>query len=182
MRSCKDRLEFQSIACTAAIFLAVAAATVFTASAGAGETAADAKGTPLLDIDTAPIKSSPEELNRFDGKPYKIYSGGEVNYATYRGLNLYANLCHVCHGQAGAGSSFAPSLVESLKHMSYGDFIDVVMRGREVITATTTNAMPSYGENKTVVKYIDSLYAYLKGRSDGNLPATDLEWKGPKTE
>ena len=48
--------------------------------------------------------------------------------------------------------------------------------------ATQQDARPALGDNKTVVKYIDSLYAYLKGRSDGDIPASDLEWKGPKTE
>lgn len=182
MRSRKDSPVFSTAAFPAAVFFATLAAPWAESRAGAGEASAAMDGKPLLDIDAEPMKSSPEELNHFDGKPYKIYPGGEVNFATYRGLNLYANLCHACHGQAGTGSSFGPSLVESLKYLSYSDFVEVVMRGRESISASSTKVMPSYGENKTVVKYIDSLYAYLRGRSDGDIPATDLEWKGPKTE
>ena len=36
------------------------------------------------------------------------------------------------------------------------------------------NNMYSYSANKTVVVGINDLYAYLKGRSDGAIPAGDL--------
>jgi len=105
---------------------------------------------------------------------------GKVNFATYRGYNLYASVCHVCHGHAGLGSSFAPSLVDSLKSMSYEDFVTVVMNGRQNITSATTNVMPSFGDNPSVVKYIDSINAYLKARSDGAIGDGDVLWEGPK--
>ncbi len=56
------------------------------------------------------------------------------------------------------------------------------MRGCKAVTATQKDVLPDFGGNNTVVKYVDSLYAYLKGRAAGDIPATDLEWKGPKTE
>ena len=31
--------------------------------------------------------------------------------------------------------------------------------------------MPAWSENPNVMKYIDALYAYLKARSDGVIPA-----------
>lgn len=99
-----------------------------------------------------------------------------------RGSNLYHNICHVCHGLAGMGSAFAPALIESLKYITYEDFVVTVMNGRENITSSQTSVMPAFGENKTIVKYLDSLYAYLKARSDGVLPPGDPEWEGPKTE
>lgn len=114
--------------------------------------------------------------------PYKQYPDGKFNFSVRRGSNLYHNICHVCHGLAGMGSSFAPALIESLKYISYEDFVTTVMNGRENITSSKTSVMPSFGENATVVKYIDSLYAYLKARSDGVLPPGDPEWEGPKTE
>jgi len=122
------------------------------------------------------------DITRFDGKPYKVYPDGKVDFATYRGFNLFGNMCGHCHGLAARGSSFAPSLVNTLKSMSYGQFVATVFNGRVNITSSTTNVMPSFGENPTVVKYIDSIYAYLKGRSDGAIPATILNWEGPKNE
>lgn len=126
--------------------------------------------------------AAPDAVRRFNGKPYKLYPDGKVNFATYRGYNLYASVCHVCHGHAALGSSFAPSLVDSLKSMSYEDFVTVVMNGRQNITSATTNVMPSFGDNPTVAKYIDSLYAYLKARSDGAIGDGDIQWEGPKDQ
>ena len=114
--------------------------------------------------------------------PYKVYPDGKFNFAVRRGYNMYHSICHVCHGFEARGSSFAPALKESLKYLSYEDFVTTVMNGRENITSSQTNVMPSFGENKTVVKYIDSLYAYLKARADGVLKPGDPPWEGPKTE
>jgi len=134
-------------------------------------------------VETAAVGSGArDDVTRFNGKPYKLYPDGKVNFSTYRGYNLYASVCHVCHGHAGLGSSFAPSLVDSLKSMSYADFITVVMNGRQDITSATTNVMPSFGDNPTVAKYIDSIYAYLKARSDGAIGDGDIQWEGPKDQ
>jgi len=54
------------------------------------------------------------------------------------------------------------------------------MNGRENITSTSNNVMPSFGENKTIVKYIDSIYAYLKGRADGAIGVGDMDPEGPR--
>ena len=105
-----------------------------------------------------------------------------MNFATYRGYNMYSSICIVCHGPAGLGSSFAPALVDSLKALSYEDFVGTVMNGRENITSVSNNVMPSFGTNPTVVKYIDSLYAYLKGRSDGAIGRGELNFAGSKDE
>lgn len=115
-------------------------------------------------------------------QPYKEYPDGKFNFAVRRGYNMFHSICYVCHGFEARGSSFAPSLVESLKFLTYEDFVTVVMNGRENIKVGSTNVMPSFGENKTVVKYIDSLYAYLKARADGVLHEGDPPWEGPKTE
>ncbi len=132
-----------------------------------------APGIPGVDYNGDP-------QTRYDGKPYKIYPDGKVNFATFRGYNIYASVCHVCHGYSALGSSFAPALKESLKDLTYEDFIATVMNGRENITSTSNNVMPSFGENKTIVKYIDSIYAYLKGRADGAIGVGDTEYEGPK--
>ena len=47
-------------------------------------------------------------------KPYKI-ENGKVDKQTYNGWRRYTESCMRCHGPDGAGSSYAPSLVDSLK-------------------------------------------------------------------
>ena len=54
-----------------------------------------------------------------------------------------------------------PSLINSLKTLSKDDFIKTVRDGR------LDKGMQSFGTNQQVMNNIDTLYAYLKGRSDG---------------
>jgi hypothetical protein len=37
------------------------------------------------------------------------------------------------------------------------------------VTTATENVMPSFGTTEDVVDYLEDIYAYLKGRSDGVL-------------
>ncbi|MGB5831310.1 MAG: hypothetical protein WBG92_04890, partial [Thiohalocapsa sp.] len=45
--------------------------------------------------------------------PY-FYQDGKVDFGTYNGFRRYHSDCHVGHGPAGLGSSYAPSLIESM--------------------------------------------------------------------
>ncbi len=101
-------------------------------------------------------------------KPYVI-KDGVVDWYTFSGFRRYHAECHVCHGPDGLGSSFAPALTDSLKTLTYEDFMEVVVNGRERIGASEQSKMPSFGENLNVMCFIDDLYAYLKARSDGAL-------------
>jgi methanol metabolism-related c-type cytochrome len=103
-----------------------------------------------------------------DEKPYKI-ENGKVDKATFNGYRRYGNSCLQCHGPDGAGSSYAPNLTESLKHMSYDDFAYTVINGRQNVTAAQQNVMPSFGHVDDVAMYLNDIYAYLKARSDGAL-------------
>jgi mono/diheme cytochrome c family protein len=133
------------------------------------------------DAETTPADNTvPKGVKLNTDVPYKIFPSGKVDFNTYRGYNMYSSICFVCHGPDAKGSSFAPRLMDSLKYLSYEDFVATVMNGRENITSVSNNAMPSFGENPTVVKYIDSLYAYIKGRADGAIKAGIPEWEGPK--
>jgi methanol metabolism-related c-type cytochrome len=105
-----------------------------------------------------------------EGEPtYHIADDGAVDWYTYSGFRRYHSECHVCHGPDGLGSSFGPALVDSLKTMSYSDFLNVVVNGRQVVDAADQYVMPSFGLNKNVMCFIDDLYVYLKARSDGAL-------------
>ena len=99
------------------------------------------------------------------GKEAKVW-----DWLTYNGNRRYHAECHVCHGPLGLGGTFAPALAESLKKMTYEQFREVVVNGRTVPQADgSSNVMPTFGENKNVMCYLDDFYVYLKARADGVL-------------
>jgi mono/diheme cytochrome c family protein len=101
-------------------------------------------------------------------KPYRV-EGMRVDRSTYNGYRRYGNSCLSCHGPDGAGSSYAPNLVESLKRQTREQFNEVTMNGRRNVTTAQQNVMPAFGMVEDVVLYLDDIYAYLKARSDGAL-------------
>jgi len=101
-------------------------------------------------------------------KPYTV-KDGKVDKATYNGWRRYTESCMRCHGPDGAGSSYAPSMVDSLKQMSEDQFKEIVVNGRQNVTTSSENIMPPFGEVEDVMLYLDDIYAYLKARSDGAL-------------
>ena len=100
-------------------------------------------------------------------KPYHIEADGTVDWPVYSGYRRYHSDCHVCHGPDGMGSSFAPALIDSLKTLSYDQFIDTVTNGKKDVSTSSDKVMPSFGLNPNVMCFIDDIYAYLKARSDG---------------
>jgi methanol metabolism-related c-type cytochrome len=106
-----------------------------------------------------------------DGNPtYKISPDGTVDWYTYSGFRRYHSDCHVCHGPNGEGSSYAPALADSLKTLSYSDFVNVVTNGRKHVDAANDKVMPSFATNVNVMCYIDDLYVYLRARANGAIP------------
>jgi methanol metabolism-related c-type cytochrome len=112
-------------------------------------------------------------------KPY-VVKDGKVDQPTYNGYRRYTESCLRCHGPDGAGSSYAPSLMESLKGMTEDQFKDVVINGRKNVTTSADNVMPAFGEVEDVVSYLDDIYGYLKARSDGVLGRGRPERLDPK--
>jgi methanol metabolism-related c-type cytochrome len=102
-------------------------------------------------------------------KPYVVNKDGKVDQHTFNGWRRYTESCLRCHGPDGAGSSYAPNLTESLKHMGYEDFANTVINGRQNLTAGQEKVMPAFGLVPDVAQYLDDIYAYLKARSDGVL-------------
>ena len=103
-----------------------------------------------------------------NAKPY-VVKNGKVDQHTYNGWRRYTESCMRCHGPDGAGSSYAPDLTDSLKHMTEQQFKEVVINGRTNVNQANENVMPPFGEVEDVVLYLDDIYAYLKARSDGVL-------------
>ena len=118
-----------------------------------------------------------------DGNPtYKIAPDGKVDYYTYVGFVRYSANCLQCHGPDGLGSTYAPSLVDSLHTLSYGDVLATVAGGKKNISAAQELVMPALGENKNVMCYIDAIYIYLRARSDGALGRGRPAEHAPKPE
>lgn len=103
-----------------------------------------------------------------DGEPtYHVASDGKVDWYTYSGFQRYSAECMRCHGPDGMGSTYAPALKDSLKRLSYSDFISTVANGRKNLEAGQEKVMPTLGLDKNVMCFIDDIYTYLKARSDG---------------
>ncbi|KXF77815.1 cytochrome C [Paramesorhizobium deserti] len=118
-----------------------------------------------------------------DGTPtFNIKEDGTVDWYTYSGYRRFNSECHVCHGADGAGSTFAPALANSLKTMSYADFLQTVAEGRQNVGSGKENVMPSFGDNKNVYCYLDDIYIYLRARAVGDLPRGRPAKKDDKPE
>ena len=107
---------------------------------------------------------------RAENDPVYLVQDGRVDQHTFNGYRRYGESCLRCHGPDGAGSSYAPSLTESLKKMSYEDFTNTIVNGRQNVTKSQNNVMPAFGTTEDVVLYLDDIYGYLKARSDDKLP------------
>ncbi len=118
----------------------------------------------LLGLAIAPPTTGRAE----EEKPYKV-ENGRVDRETFNGYRRYGNSCLQCHGPDGAGSSYAPNLVESLKKLTQVEFNETVINGRQNVTQSQQNVMPAFGHVEDVALYINDIYGYLKARSDGAL-------------
>lgn len=105
-----------------------------------------------------------------DGNPAPdITKTGEVDWFTFSGARRYGANCLVCHGPDGMGSTYAPALADSLKHLSYAEFLGTVAAGKKDVSSSSTLVMPAFGENKNVQCYINDIYVYLRARALGEL-------------
>ncbi len=96
---------------------------------------------------------------------------GWMDFSTYKGWRAYHAECHVCHGPDAMGSSYAPSLMMSVKEgLDYIEFFTVIANGRnEEQGAQKGNVMPAFGENTNVEPHINDIYRYVKARADGKI-------------
>jgi methanol metabolism-related c-type cytochrome len=132
----------------------------------------------------------PNAVSSEDGKyadkngipTFHVKPDGTVDYYTFAGYIRYTANCMQCHGPDGLGSSYGPVLVNSLQRLSYGDFLGIVAGGKKDVNAAQQLVMPSFGENKNVMCYIDAIYVYLRARSDGAVGRGRPEKHDPKPE
>ena len=112
---------------------------------------------------SAPLAASAQD------KLYTVVDGYKVDGNTMTGFRTWrAAACDRCHG-ANQEGMVGPSLVNSLKSLSKDDFVKTVRDGR------LEKGMQSFGNSEQVMKNIDQLYAYLKGRSDGAITRAKVE-------
>jgi quinoprotein dehydrogenase-associated probable ABC transporter substrate-binding protein len=122
-------------------------------------------------------------------KPYQVVDG-KVDDKTYVGWRLFNSSCYVCHGKDAVGTDIAPNLVESVSDMSGYRFRKKMLRNyfakvnlddpkrREAFLSQQLSTdkvgqfqMPTWADNPNIRPHIGELYAYLKARADGVLPA-----------
>lgn len=88
---------------------------------------------------------------------------------SYNGWKTYEVNCARCHGEYGVGTSFAPSLVVSLKEggtiPTPESFMTVVCAGR------ADKGMPAWCTMGMGIDQIQKMYMYLKSRADGKVSA-----------
>ena len=100
---------------------------------------------------------------------YKVVDGFKVDANTMNGFRAWrAAACDRCHG-ANQQGLVGPSLLESFKTLSKEDFVKTVTEGR------LDKGMPSFKTSPTVMANIDGLYAYLKGRSNGDITQAHVQ-------
>ena len=97
------------------------------------------------------------------GALYKVQDGTKVDAKTLNGWKTWRALaCERCHGAAQEGL-VGPPLVVSMKTLTKEDFHTIMMNGR------IDKGMPPFNTSPMVNENWEGLYAYLKGRSDGQI-------------
>ncbi len=105
---------------------------------------------------------------------YTVIDGTKVDPDTMMGFRTWRQAaCDRCHGPEQQGL-VGPSLVESLKTLTYDEFATTVKNGR------LEKGMQSFGNSEMVMKNINNLYAYLKGRSDGKITKAKVQEISPE--
>jgi methanol metabolism-related c-type cytochrome len=139
----------------------LATACLFT-SLTAGVVRAEKPGDP-----TAVSSDNGKYVDKAGNPTYKVDKDGKVDFYSYIGFVRYSANCLQCHGPDGLGSTYAPSLVDSLKNLNYNDVLATVAGGKKDVTASQQLVMPALGDNKNVMCFVDAIYIYLRGRSTG---------------
>lgn len=102
-------------------------------------------------------------------KPYTVVDGYKVDANTMNGFRAWrAAACDRCHGAAQQGL-VGPSLLESLKRITKEEFAALMAKGR------LEKGMPSFSTSPMVMTHTDGLYAYLKGRANGDITQVKVE-------
>lgn len=121
------------------------------------ESAPQAAATPA----SAEAAKSAESPTIVKTDLYTVADGTKVDSKTLDGFKIWrAAACDRCHG-ANQEGMVGPSLLEGMKKLTKAEFVTTMTEGR------LEKGMPAWNTNDRVMKGMDNLYAYLKGRADG---------------
>jgi Cytochrome C oxidase, cbb3-type, subunit III len=113
--------------------------------------------------ETTPSTASPERSTKSSDELYTVKDGDKVDPQTLMGWKTWRALaCERCHGAEQEGL-VGPPLVESMKKLTKEEFHTTMMNGRP------EKGMPPFNASTMVMQNWEGLYAYLKGRSDGQI-------------
>jgi mono/diheme cytochrome c family protein len=102
-------------------------------------------------------------------KPYRVVDGFKVDPNTMNGFRAWrAAACDRCHGDNQQGL-VGPSLLETFKTLGKEEFMKIIVEGR------LEKGMPSFKTSAMVMQNTDGLYAYLKGRSNGDITRSRVQ-------
>lgn len=108
-------------------------------------------------------------LHADEDKLYEVKDGNKVDAKTLMGWKTWRALaCERCHGAAQEGA-VGPPLVESMKRLTKEEFHNTLMNGK------LDKGMPPFNGSAMVNQNWEGLYAYLKGRSDGQIQPGRLQ-------
>ncbi len=141
-----------------------------TAAATPSATPAPAAGAAAGPGPATPSAASDEQiaaLSKPSGGPngglYTVKDGTKVDAKTLQGWKTWRALaCERCHGAEQEGL-VGPPLVVSLHRLTKEDFHKTITDGRP------EKGMPPFSASKMVMDNWEGLYAYLKGRADGQI-------------
>ena len=118
---------------------------------------------------SAPSLAQDKKQAKSPEHPYIVVDGYKVDPDTMNGFRAWrAGACDRCHG-ANQEGLVGPSLIESLKTLSKDEFKKTVTEGR------LEKGMVSFKTSETIMSNLDNLYAYLKGRSNGDITRAKVE-------
>lgn len=141
------------------------------------------KDQKILDKYQAVKAEDGKYFDKDGASTYHITNDGKkFDWYAYSGYRRYHAECHVCHGPDAMGSTYAPALKDSLKTISYEEFIGIIAGGKQNSSAGGQSVMPAFGDNKNVMCYADDLYVYLKARASGAMPRVRPSDKEEKPE
>jgi mono/diheme cytochrome c family protein len=119
-------------------------------------------GTTMASGSTTPSSADAPLRDAYHKAPIDTVDG-----KTYQGWKYYNLNCARCHGEDVAGTTIAPHLITSLRPdgpMNTKElFIQTVCEGR------VPKGMPAWCQTGMTPAEIDTIYAYVKGRSEAKL-------------
>ncbi len=138
-------------------------------------TAAPAAPPPAAPVAAAPTPAAAPAPGGQDTAPaqrplrdaYHTAPLDTVDAMTYQGWKYYNLNCARCHGEDVMGTTIAPHLILSLK--PDGPIPNKTIFGATVCGGRPEKGMPAWCTIGLTPGQIDTIYAYVKGRSDAKL-------------